>query len=108
MLRPLTRLHPSLHPTPHYPPPLTTLHPSLHSTPHYAPPRRLEHLELPPIEVPKKNGGRSTVRVTLRETSVLDVSQLLRGPGDQPLKWTDARPLMQVLDNLPRHHLHRH
>ena len=40
------------------------------------------------------------MRVTLRETSVLDVSQLLRGPGDQPLKWTDARPLMQVIDLL--------
>ena len=45
------------------------------------PPGRLEHLELPPIEVPQKNGGRRTVRVMLRETSVLDVSQLLRGPG---------------------------
>merc|ERR1719149_111169 len=64
----------------------------------------LEHLELPPVEVPKKNGGRSSVRVALRKTSELDVSQLLRGPGDQPLKWTDARPLMQVLDIVLKHH----
>ena len=53
--------------------------------------------ELPPVEQNNKKGGRSVVRVLLRETSVLDLSLLLRGPEHaEPLKWTDARPLMQA------------